>query len=191
MQDKEQQIGREVLARIKHLERVVASYKKVSEWEMLQEGDAVVIDNSDSLHDGVKGIFRGHDWLEAGYVRLAVKFDDGKTCFYLPNQVRRVYPEAAPEVTATPTPTPAPAPTPTPAPAPAPAPESEGEDKKPLFRFPKPDEEREKNAQIIEAKLDQIKKLPQAARKGVLTASLDPNLHAAAIELAQQRGLIK
>ena len=82
-----------LMARNKHLEKMVRWYKPPEEWENLRDGDTVIIDNSDSLHDGIKGKFLAHDWAISGYVRLVVVFPDGKHCYYLPTQVTKVYEE--------------------------------------------------------------------------------------------------
>jgi hypothetical protein len=175
-----------LMARNKHLEKMVRWYKPAEEWEDLKEGDAVIIDNSDSLHDGMRGKFLAHDWAISGYVRLVVAFPDGKHCYYLPTQVVKVYEEEQIEPTPLPVPEP-PAPKEPSVPEPQPEPERKGID----FSKYTPEKLETANERIIEAKLQQVAKIPKiAARKKVLSSTLDAGLVPRALELAKERGII-
>lgn len=161
---------RRCLARIKHLEKVVARYSKIEAWENFNEGDRVMVDNSDSLHDGIVGKFIGHVWSASGYVRLAVEFPDGAKCYYLPTQLASVFDDLQP-LTA--------------------------EDLKPIaltstpFTFTIEDVALAKESQaIIDAKLSQIAKMPKSARRGILKSSIDAGLLTLALDQAIERGLI-
>lgn len=174
-----------LMARNKHLEKMIKWYRPPEEWENLKEGDAVIINNSDSLHDGLRGEFLAHDWAIAGYVRLVVAFPDGKHCYYLPTQVVRVYEEQI-------EPTPAPVATPIPEPQTAPESPQEPEKKKKGIDFRKYDPEKleAKAIDIIEAKLAQVAKMPVAARKSVISSTLDASLVPRALEIGRERGII-
>ncbi len=171
-----------LMARNKHLEKMVSRYKQPEEWENLREGDTVIIDNSDSLHDGLKGKFLAHDWAIAGYVRLVVAFPDGKHCYYLPTQVIKVYEEIEQKAVT--------APTASPVPEPHPELQPEPEKKGIKFRLSNDEELLAQNDKVIEAKLAQIAKMPMAARKSVLSSTLDAGLVPRALELGRQRGII-
>lgn len=172
-----------LMERNKHLEKMVKWYKPPEEWENLKEGDTVIIENEDSLHDGMKGNFLAHDWAISGYVRLVVAFPDGKHCYYLPTQVVKVHKEEQIE------PTPAPVPeAPT---VPEPSSASEPEKKRIEFRTANPEKWLEENERTIEAKLDQLRKVPIFAREQVLSKTLDAGLVPRALELAKERGIIR
>lgn len=179
-----------LMARNKHLEKMVKWYKQPEEWEKLREGDAVRIDNSDSLHDGQRGKFLAHDWAIAGYVRLLVAFPDGKNCYYLPTQVVRVYEEP---IAPTPQTTSEPAPVATPILEPQPTSEQQPEEKE-IIDFSKirvsNEELLAENDRIIEAKLTQVAKMPEAVRKSIISSTLATGLVARALEIARERGII-
>lgn len=200
-----------LMARNKHLERMVTRYKQAEEWENLQKGDRVVIDNSDSLHDGKQGIFIAHEWFLSGYVQLFVEFPDGKHCNYLPTQVVKVYDkpiEPKPATTAEPLTvedlapvTVAPSkeelkiyadyraktyPNSKPEPEPPPEPKWGGID----FSLLTPEKVEAENERIIEAKLAQVAKMPESVRKKVLSSTLAAELVPQALEIAIKRGII-
>jgi hypothetical protein len=175
-----------LMTRNKHLEKMVSRYKPPEEWENLKEGDAVIIDNRDSLHDGMRGKFLAHDWAIAGYVRLVVAFPDGKHCYYLPTQVVKVYEEEQIE----PTPAPVPEPPPESEPSFASEPKPEPEKKRIEFRVANPEKWLEENERTIEAKLEQIAKMPKSVRKQVLSSTLNAGLVPRALKLAKQRGIL-
>lgn len=166
---------RKCLARIKHLEKMVARYSQVEAWENFKEGDRVLVDNSDSKHDGMIGNFIGHDWSASGYVRLVVGFNDGYKCYYLPTQLTPVFDETPPS----------PPPVETVA-------EPEVIPPPPKVQFKKfdPEAAQLENQAIIEAKLAQVAKMPKAARRGILKGGLDSALVPVALKEAIERGLI-
>jgi hypothetical protein len=194
-----------LMARNKHLEKMVKWYKPAEEWENLKEGDAVIIDNSDSLHDGMRGKFLAHDWAISGYVRLVVAFPDGKHCYYLPTQVIKVYEEeqtepkpvsvleqpSAPDLESlhsTPNPRPVSVVVPEPTPEVQPEPEKKG-----IIDFSKIKNDEEllaENERMIEARLGQVAKMPESVRKKVLSSTLDAALVPRALEIGIQRGII-
>lgn len=179
-----------LMARNKHLEKIISRYKQAEEWENLREGDAVIIDNSDSLHDGQKGKFLAHDWAIAGYVSLLVIFPDGKHGYYLPTQVVRVYDEEV-----EPTPAPVAVLEAKPQSAPVVTPELELESKKKEIDFskiPRPNREGwlAENERTIEARLTQVAKMPVGVRKKVLSSTLDASLVPRALEIGRERGII-
>lgn len=152
-----------LLARNQHLEKVVARYKQAEDWENFECGTKVYVSNSDSLHDGQIGKFLAHFWNPSGYVCLLVEFPDGKRCYYLPIHLKLYRDEPI---------------TPEPIPEPIPEPkqvelEVSGEGKR-----------------IIEAKLAQVAKMPESARRKILSGTLSPELVPKALEIAKQRGII-
>lgn len=171
-----------LMARNKHLEKMVSRYKQPEEWENLTEGDAVIIDNSDSLHDGQRGKFLAHDWAIAGYVRLVVVFPDGQHCYYLPTQVVRAYPEPI-----------EPEQQPAPVATPQPEPERKGIDFSKI-KIADQAELEEATRQLIESKLAQVAKMPPSTRKKILISglsnSLSPELVKRAVSIAIERGII-
>lgn len=186
--DREIEFNR-LMARNKHLEKIISRYKQVEEWENLREGDAIIIDNSDSLHNGQRGKFLAHDWAIAGYVRLFVAFPDGKNCYYLPTQVVRVYEEKEPIEQPTPAPVAVSEPESQPTSESSQQPEKE---KKGIdFRKYDPEKLEAKAIDIIEAKLAQVAKIPIiAAREKILSSTLDASLVPRALEIARERGII-
>lgn len=176
----------QLMARNKHLQKMVARYKQAEEWENLQKGDRVVIDNSDSLHDGKHGVFIAHEWFLSGYVQLLVEFPDGKHCNYLPTQVVKVYDEPIapkPATTAEPLTIEDFAPVTV---APEPQPERKGID----FSKFTPEKLEAASERIIEAKLAQVAKMPESVRKKVLSSTLTAELVPQALEIAIKRGII-
>lgn len=163
-----------LMARLEHQKRLIARYKQPEEWENLEEGDPVVIDNSDSLHDGQRGSFIAHDWSVSGYVRLIVAFPDGKKCYYLPTQVARVYDEPI---------------EPEPKTEPAPVPEAKGIDFS-KFRVRTEEDLTADNLAVIESKLSQVSKMPVSTRKKILMGSLPSGLAEKAVAMAIERGIL-
>lgn len=176
--DREIEFNR-LMARNKHLEKMIARYKQPEEWENLREGDAVTIDNSDSLHDGQRGKFLAHDWAISGYVRLLVAFPDGKNCYYLPTQVARAYEEQV-----------EPTPAPIAAPVLEPEPQPEPEKKRIEFRIRNDEELLAENERTIEAYLTQVAKMPIGVREKVLVRTLNAGLVPRALEIGRERGII-
>lgn len=152
-----------LLARIKHLEKLVSAFGKLADWEMLKDGDSVVIDNPDSLSHGKIGKFRSHEWSSSGFCELIVQFSTGKSFAYSPTQVKVA------AQTSEPTPTDA---------------------KKTIFRTQESSGAETSGLKIIEAKLAQLAKIPKSARLSVLSSTLDKALLEQAKQIAKSRGII-
>jgi hypothetical protein len=172
---------------LEHLKKIVSRYKEVEEWENLTFGDQVYIANSDSIHHKEVGKFITHQWSSSGYVCLLVEFEDGSRHYYLPIHVLKhfdVEPMTAKDLEplrATP------APVPKPEPKPEPEPEKQGID---FLRYT-PEKLEAASERIIEAKLEQVCKIPnKVAREKVLSSTLDAGLVPRALELAKERGII-
>lgn len=172
---------RKCLARIKHLEKMVARYSQIEAWENFKEGDRVMVDNSDSKHDGMIGRFIGHDWSASGYVRLVVGFNDGYKCYYLPTQLAPVFDEVE-QMTVEDL-------KPIMMPTTAPPPQQQ-QSPKVEFKTFDPEAAQVENQAIIDAKLAQIAKMPKSARRGILKSGIDAGLLTLALDQAIQRGLI-
>jgi hypothetical protein len=166
-----------LMARLEHQKRMIARYKQSEEWENLQEGDPVIIDNRDSLHDGQRGSFIAHDWSVSGYVRLIVAFSDGKKCYYLPTQVALVYDEPI---------------EPEPKTAPVPVPEAKGIDHSKMSSLRDRTEEdlTADNLAFIDSKLSRVAKMPPSTRKKVLMGTLPPVLVDRAVKIGIERGIL-
>lgn len=183
---------RKCLARIKHLEKMVARYSQVEAWENFKEGDRVLVDNSDSKHDGMIGNFIGHDWSASGYVRLVVGFNDGYKCYYLPSQLAPVFDDLEPMTVEDLRPIMMLATAPPPEVA---AIESESYNSYRQKTYPEifPSQEAQaqiENQAIIDAKLAQIANMPKSARRGILKSGIDAGLLTLALDQAIKRGLI-
>lgn len=171
---------------LEHLKKMVARYKQAEEWEKLNFGDKVMIDNSDSLHDGEIGKFITHQWSSSGFVCLLVEFDDGSRHYYLPIHLARhfeVEPMTAKDldpIRSTPTPTPAPVP------ESKPEPERKGID----FRKFDPEKLEAEASNVIEAKLAQVAKMPVSTRKKILIGSLPSELIETAVKMGVERGIL-
>lgn len=189
--DKHPDEFRRLNQQLEHLKRMVARYKQAEVWENLTFGDQVMIDNSDSIHDGEIGKFITHQWSSSGYVCLLVEFEDGSRHYYLPIHLAKHY--DVEEITAQDLEplrsTATPAPTPIAAPVPEQRPEEKGID---FSKIPRPNKEKflADAVNIIEAKLAQVAKIPVAARKSVLSSTLDAGLVPRALEIAKERGII-
>lgn len=166
-----------LMLRLKHLEKMVSSYGELEDWEKMEKGDPVVINNTDSLHHGRAGKFLAHEWSSSGFCELIVEFPTGNCCVYSPRQVVVLVVESIPESVA----------------------DSvlksltelvEEPEKKVVFRTTDQERDDEKGLDIIEAKLVQIAKIPKAARLSVLSSTLDRALLDRAKALAKDRGIL-
>jgi len=171
--DKNPDEFRRLNQQLEHLKKMVVRYKQAENWEKLTFSDRVMIDNSDSIHDGAIGKFITHQWSSSGFVCLLVEFEDGSRHYYLPIHLVKHF--DVEKMTA--------------------------QDLEPLRSRPTPalvaeseptatitlDEASER---IIEAKLAQVVKMPESVRKKVLSSTLAAELVPQALELAVKRGII-
>lgn len=198
--DKQPDEFRRLNQQLEHLKKMVARYKQAEDWENLTFGDKVMIDNSDSIHDGAIGKFVSHQWSSSGYVCLLVEFEDDSRHHYLPihlvkhYEIEKMTAQDLEPLRSTPktthAPVAAPIPEPQPAPVVSPEPEPVPEKKGVKFRLSNDEELLAQNNKVIEAKLAQIAKMPMAARKSVLSSTLDAGLVPRALEIAVKRGII-
>lgn len=182
--DKQPDEFRRLNQQVEHLKKMVARYKQAEDWENLTFGDKVMIDNSDSINDGAIGKFITHQWSSSGFVCLLVEFEDGSRHHYLPihlvkhQEVEKMTAQDLEPLRSTPTP------------APVSEPQPERERKGIDFSKYTPEKLEADAVKVIEAKLAQVSKMPMAARKSVLSSTLDAGLVPRALEIGRQRGII-
>lgn len=185
--DKQPDEFRRLNQQVEHLKKVVARYRQTEDWENFFFEDRVMIDNSDSIHDGEIGKFITHQWSSSGYVCLLVEFEDGSRHYYLPLHVFKhcdVEKMTAQDLEPLRS-TPIPAPVVTP----EPEPEKKGIDFSKI-RVKNNEELLAENERTIEARLTQVAKMPVAVRKSILSSVLAPGLVPRALEIARERGII-
>lgn len=160
---------------LEHLKRMVARYKQAEDWENFTSGDRVMVDNSDSTHDGAIGKFITHQWSSSGYVCLLVEFPDNSRHYYLPIHLLKQPIDSKPE--------------PTPVKSSMPEPVEQVKTGIDFSQFT-PQKLDEAANSFIESKLAQIAKMPLSTRKKVLIGTLPSELIETAIKLGVERGIL-
>lgn len=176
---------RRMQQQLEHLKRMVARYKQAEDWENFTFGDRVMIDNSDSVHDGAIGKFITHQWSSSGFVCLLVEFEDGSRHYYLPiHLVKHFDVEKMTAQDLEPLRS-----TPSPAPVVEPTPEKKGIDFSKI-KIRTEEDLTADNLAFIDSKLAQVAKMPPSTRKKVLMGTMPPDLVDKAVKIGRERGIL-